>query len=250
MSTDIAVRVVCDTMGPHGAHITYQGEITQAGVMTLDQLFQSLMDYYRYQEVRLRLESPGGSVEAMQYVLKRMQHYEEQGKSIVICSTFMCASAAAVLLAMGKWKCRGVGRSTTLLFHTARIDSNMRGITASMSGNLAQSLHSLDHDLVDMLVERMVKMTGLQSALKALVLQRYQEVMQQAKSKDRAKRDFIGEVDPCRSDWVKGIAAVLRQEVDGGKFIFAFKKYLHRRMQLDKAMDVREAYVMCLIDSN
>jgi hypothetical protein len=249
MIKDTVVRVVCESMGPHQANVLYHGEITQDGVMTLDQIFQSLMDYYRYQQVNLRLESPGGSVEAMQHILRRMQHYEEHGKSIAIRSTFMCASAAAVLLAMGQWKCRVVERSTALLFHTARVDSNMRAMTASMSGNLSQSLTGLDRDLVEMLVDRMLRMTGSHRLLKALVSDRYREVEKQAKSKVRVRSDLCGEGDPRKSDWVKVIPTVLRQEIDGNKFINTFKKYLHLRMQRDTPMDVPEAYVLCLVDS-
>lgn len=249
MTNNLSVNVTCDSLKPDSASVFYQGEVTYAGVAELNRLLDSLFGYFKYEHVQLCLESPGGSVEALQYILRKLNGYEQNGRSVSIRSTFMCASAAAVLLAMGQWGARTVDRSARLLFHTARVDSHVRGMTATISGGLYQTLLEVDQGMVDMLVARMVSQSGSVDHLKALVGERFSQIKRQTRSETGGLFDLLDHVETRRSpDWVKPLTGMLRSGVEGEKFIKALKRYLHSRMQCDIQMDLLEAYALCLID--
>ena len=126
--------VVCKEMGAHEASVLYTGAMCQAGALALVDRIDSLFAYYRYNRIVLSIESPGGAVDGMEYVLRAMDTWAKDGKSVAVESTFQCASAAAFILAMGEWGHRRVDRGTFLLFHSARIDgSSMAGLTAASS---------------------------------------------------------------------------------------------------------------------
>ena len=124
------------------------------GAIALERQLDSLFGYYQYNCVELRLESPGGSVDALHYMLRQMTRYEERGKEVAVQSTFLCASAAAYPVSDGKWGHRRVDRSTNLLFHSARVEATGYGMTAATSTNLSNALSGIDHRLVDVLIQR------------------------------------------------------------------------------------------------
>lgn len=249
MSEQTANRVVCEHMGPDKAVVVYEGVICQVGAAALDQHLESLFGYYQYQRVDLRLESPGGSVEAMNYMLRQISRYEQDGKAVAVHTTFLCASAAAVLLAMGQWGERRVDQSTALLFHTARVDSNLQGMTAAISNNLSQTLLVADRRLISTLVGRMLHETGSEQALMELVRTRLQQI-ESDWNRLESILGFSGSGAPGkgRPEWMRELAKLARPEMADGKFIAALKKHLYLRMQRDMRMDLREAYCLCLID--
>jgi len=249
MNEQTVNRVICDHMGPDKAVVVYEGVICQAGASALEQQLESLFGYYQYQRVELRLESPGGSVEAMNYILRQLDRYEREGRVVAVRTTFMCASAAAVLLAMGEWGERRVDQTTALLFHTARVDSYLQGMTAAVSNSLSQTLLVADQRLVSTLVGRMLNKTGSEQALLELVRSRLQQVesdwnrLESRLGLSSAEADGRG-----RPEWIRALAKLARPELVDGKFTTALKKHLYIRMQRDVRMDLREAYALCLID--
>ena len=249
MNEQTVNRVSCQHLGPDKAVVVYEGVICQAGAAALDQQLESLFGYYQYQRVELRLESPGGSVEAMNYILRQIGRYEREGRAVAVRTTFMCASAAAVLLAMGQWGERRVDQSTALLFHTARVDSNLQGMTAAVSNSLSQTLLVADQRLVSTLLGRMLRETGSELALLDLVRSRLQQVesdWNQLESRlgySKAETEGRG-----RPEWMRALAKLARPEMADGKFTASLKKHLYSRMQRDVQMDLREAYALCLID--
>ena len=249
MNEQAVNRVSCEYMGPDKAVVVYEGAICHAGAAALIQMLESLFGYYHYRRVDLRLESPGGSVEAMNYMLRQIGRHEQEGRVVAVSTTFMCASAAAVLLAMGQWGDRRVDQSTALLFHTARVDSNLHGMTAAVSNSIFQTLLVADQRLVSMLVGRMLHETGSELALSELIRSRLQQV-----ETDWSKLDCclglskINKEGRARPDWARALAKIARPELQDGKFTVALKKHLYLRMQQDVRMDLREAYALCLID--
>ena len=107
-----AYSVVCTEMGPHQASLRYTGAMCQGGALALEFQFDRLFVYYKYRRVTLMMESPGGTIDGMDYVLRVIQRWAAQGRAVAIGSTFQCASAAAFLLSMGEWGRRRVDRST------------------------------------------------------------------------------------------------------------------------------------------
>lgn len=241
-------RVSCEHLGPDKAVVVYEGVICQAGAAALGQQLESLFGYYQYLRVELRLESPGGSVEAMNYILRQIGRYEREGRVVAVRTTFMCASAAAVLLAMGEWGERRVDQTTALLFHTARVDSNLQGMTAAVSNSLSQTLLVADQRLVSTLLGRMLNETGSEQALLELVRSRLQQVesdwsrLESQLGSSRTEAEGRG-----RPEWMRALAKLVRPELVDGKFTGTLKKHLYLRMQRDVQMDLREAYALCLI---
>jgi hypothetical protein len=185
----------------------------------------------------------------MYYMLRQIARYEQQGKAIAIRSTFKCASAAAILLAMGHWGERRVDQSTVLLLHTLRIDSNLKGMTATLSGSLSQSLTSADFHLLDILVQRMLDQSGSEAALIETVNARFKQVERNwSELETKLCPHIISNRRKSRPDWFRSLAKLDRAASADGKFTSDLRKYLYERMQSDFQMDLREAYVLCLID--
>ena len=241
--------VACEQMGPHNATVSYDGAICQAGAIALERHFHSLFDYYQYTRVDLRLESPGGSIEALHYILRQMAWYQQRGKDVAVHSTFTCASAAAILLAMGQFGHRTVDRSTNLLFHSARVQPNGHGMTAVASTNLSQALIGVDRHLVDVLIDRLVIQAGGEDSLARLVLDRchkLDEIWGDVASKLNC---LYPEVESKRRpDWFKALSKLAINSAERGRFALELKKHLYKRMQYDVRMDLREAFCTCLID--
>jgi ATP-dependent protease ClpP protease subunit len=249
MKEENSCTVVCEQMSPHNATIFYRGAICQIGASAMERQFKSLFDYYQYDCVDVRLESPGGSIDSMHYILRKMTDYEERGKKVSVRSTFVCASAAAILLAMGRWGNRIVDRSTTLLFHTSRIDTTGHGMTAAISVNLSQTLAGVDHRLVDVLINRMSRQAGGENALANLVIQRCRYVNENWDTLAESLNSLFSEgQSKRRPDWFKSLTKITRQGLEKGRFLQELKKLIHNRMQHDVRMDLREAFCLCLID--
>ncbi len=161
MDNTTAFSVVCTEMGPHEATLRYTGAMCQAGALALEYQFERLFGYFQYRRIRLLMESPGGAVDGLQYVLRVMKKWARQGRVVAVGSTFQCASAAAFLLSMGEWGKRRVDRGTLLLFHNARLEgSSFAQVTAELSTTLSQALSSVDSKLLDMMVDKMLFETG------------------------------------------------------------------------------------------
>jgi Clp protease len=249
MKDDITCTVVCEHTGPHEAVVSYSGAICHAGAIALERHFKNLFDYYQYNRIDLRLESQGGSIEALHYILRQMNAYEKRGKQVGVRSTFVCASAAAILLAMGQWGGRSVDRSTALLFHSARVQAAGHGMTAAISTNLSQTLNWVDIRLIDLLVERLVTQAGGEEALTHLVLERCHTLDCNWNDVASKLSSMYPEAESKRRpDWFKSLNRTARAGLERGKFPLDLKKQLYKRMQHDSRMDVREAYCTGLLD--
>jgi len=249
MKVENTCSVVCEYLGPHRAVILYQGAICLDGAMAVERQLGSLFGYYKYTDICLRLESPGGSIDAMQFILRKMRDYEARGMEVAVCSTFLCASAAAFILAMGQWGTRYVDRSSNLLFHSARVATGGHGMTAEVSTNLSQTLLNLDLRIVEVVVERIIAKAGGEVEFARLVLQRCAVVERDwdALSLELSGL-YAGRASKQRPDWLRGLKKSAQSALAKGSFASEISKILYRRMQLDVRMDLREAYCTCLID--
>lgn len=242
--------VVCTEMGPHEASVQYTGAMCQAGALALAYQFDRLFGYFKYHRIMLSLESPGGAVDGLDYVLRTMQRWAAQGRVVAIGSTFQCASAAAFLLSMGEWGHRRVDRGTFLLFHSARLQSgSFTEMTAALSINLSQALNSIDKKLLDVMVDKMLLETGCAKHLGHMVAARLHHVDINWKRLAVDLTTFTTAFDgKRRPDWLKEIQKWARPGADPNKFVLEMRQHLNRRLQRDVRMDLCEAYVLCLID--
>ena len=241
--------VRCKEMGPHEAFIGYDGVMCQAGALALEYQFDRLFGYYQYTRITLSIESPGGAIDGLEYVLRAMRKWASKGRSVAVQSTFQCTSAAAFLLAMGEWGRRRVDRSTFLLFHSARIESAGMGMTAAYSTNLSQALNSVDRKLLDVMVNKMILELKNAQGLADSVLARMRFVDRNWKDLAAGITTFTTGADGSRKpDWLKTVQKWSRFGDDPQKFVLELKKHLHQRLQRDARMDLFEAFVLCLID--
>jgi hypothetical protein len=240
----------CTEMGAHEAHVLYAGVVCQAGALALEHLLAKVFGYYKYRRITLSIESPGGAIDSLEYMLRCIQEWSTQGCSVAVRSTFQCASAAAFLLAMGEWGHRRVDRGTFLLFHGTRVEGqSMSAMTAALSSNLSTVLHSTDRKLLDVLMNRMLVQSGGATNLVDLVLARIRFVDQNWKDLAAKLTTFTAGVDGNRKpDWLKLVQRWSRLSTDPRRFVLEMKKHLNMRLQLDVRTDLCEAWVLCLID--
>ena len=237
-------------MGAHEASVPYTGAMCQAGALALVDRIDSLFAYYRYNRIVLSIESPGGAIDGMEYVLRAMERWAKDGRSVAVESTFQCASAAAFILAMGEWGRRRVDRGTFLLFHSARIDgSSMAGMTAAYSTHLSHALNSVDRKLLDVMINKMLLETGGAANLVDLVLARIRYVELHWKELAADLTTLTTGVDGNRKpDWLRALQKWTRHGADPRKFVLDMKKHLNLRLQQDARMELCEAFALCLID--
>jgi ATP-dependent protease ClpP protease subunit len=237
-------------MGPHEASLSYHGVMCQAGALALESQFKRLFGYFQYRKLVLSIESPGGTIDGLDYILRVMQKWAQEGRVVAVGTTFQCASAAAFLLAMGQWGQRRVDRNTFLLFHSARIDSSsMAAMTAAYSTNLSQALNNVDRRLLNVMVDKMLLETSGAPALADLVMARASFVNRHWKRLAAELTTFTSAADANRKpDWLKTVQSWKPPAADARKFVLELKKHLNLRLQRDMRMDLCEAYVLCLID--
>ena len=239
-----------ESMGQHEAVISYNGTLTQEGVLVLTGRLERLFGYYQYERVVLKLESPGGDVNALDYLLRILGKYAKSGHWVETQSTFMCASAGAVLLSAGSFGTRRVGPQTMLLYHCARLQSEKSEFTASSSVLLTQALLNIDRKLIDSLVARFIDACGAELGFVQVLTQRLKYVQGHW---DQLAPQLVtitsGDAARIAPDWLKPIKQVLNLQDNAGQCIASYKRYLIARFQKEQRMHALEAYVLCFIDA-
>jgi hypothetical protein len=220
------------------------------GALALEHQFDRLFGYFKYGRINLCIESPGGEITGLEYVLRAMDRWAEEGRYVAVRSTFQCASAAACLLSMGEWGKRSVDRTTFLLFHCSRVQGEGNSqITARASKQLSTTLDDLDRRLLDVIVGNMLTKTGGTNGLMDLVLRRARfldtDWVNVATNISTLTNAVRGDRKP---DWLKTVLKWERYANDSQKFVQEMKKHLVMRFQSEQRMDLCEAFVLLLID--
>ena len=241
--------LVCTEMGAQEAVLSYSGSLCRSGVLALEYQFERLFGYYKYERIVLSIESPGGEIDGLEYLLRTMAKWAGEGRVVAVRSTFQCASAAAFLLAMGEWGKRRVDRATFVLFHSTRIDSSaMGGMTAVHSTNLSQALSSVDRKLLEVLVNRMLTQTASAQGLADLIASRIGYLDTHWMEIAGGLSTLTGGGDTRKPAWLRALQKWTREGADPHKLVVELKKHLQSRLQHEARMDLREAYALCLID--
>ena len=132
--------------------IPLNGPLDDAITIDLVDRIRSLNRDYFYNEVQLRISSPGGKITALQYWVESVRQLQESGLRIATHGVAWVASAAAVMLSLGDE--RTAHRHATLLYHTGRLPGVDGELTARDAASIATALSGVDEEVVELLAER------------------------------------------------------------------------------------------------
>lgn len=226
------------------ARLDINAEITENLATAMEAGLQKLFHYYKYDRIVLRINSPGGLLNALRHMLQYIQQWRNRGCLIETEVTFCAASAAAVLLSFGQVGSRTAHQHTSLLFHHARISGTTNVITATGAKNIASALKTTDQGMLLRLVEHVVAGSGGTAAHCAQGIARCDLLSNQAAAIASALELPTDKKSPS---WLKSIAKMYL-DVDAQKNSAPYMRYLAARMEIDSPMDLREAYALCLLD--
>ena len=248
-STDIEPTISIQELGPHEATIDWNGCFTLDGAARFSKILDNLFGYYLYRSVTVNLESPGGQVVGLDYMLRAVDSWKRKGRNLAVRSTFECASAAALFLSYGKWGSRTVDKQTNLVFHGARFDPRSFSEFSAISSSLAsRHMSEMDNRIVEHLTTSLTTSAGSAEALRSLLFDRIQYVASNWEEIVYSMSSLTFHDENTRKpQWIKSIQKV-GSTSDPKAFLPAYIGYLSRRFQSDSRMDLREAYSLCLID--
>lgn len=232
------------TLQDHIAVINVSAEISESTAMAVEAALEKVGAYYQYERILLRVNSGGGLLRALRHMLDAIQNWREKGIRIETEVTFCAASAAAVLVSLGELGTRTVQRHSSLLYHHARLAGSDSAITATGANRLASLLESSDQKLMDRMITHMVDGSG-----------GIQHFARQGQMRCELLGDKSAEIavalelplEKKNPSWLKEITKVFN-EVEAKGALSSYQRYLAQRMEIDTAMDLREAYALCLID--
>jgi len=137
-------------------------EVSNESIFALCDEIDLAVDYYKYEAVEIQIDSPGGSVDSMEFYLNRLRSWRNRGVRISTLAMTKAASAAGVILAMGDIGRRRAFASADLLFHHTRTQIQ-RPLTASDMEWHSAVMKKLDHNIDDLLVQHLLTHPALQA---------------------------------------------------------------------------------------
>ena len=232
--------------------IILTGPINTASVKRLVQEMDYGFDYYQFSGITVQLDSPGGEYKAMLTLLDCMKRRQQANQLINMQATHVCASAAALVHAHGTWGTRTVEPDTHLLFHWARALFQVgQVVTSDMAVSLAKGLSTVDQKILERLVASMCAGAGGEQALVDTMSARLDSLLLHWDETARALSDGVDGRSANQCDWAKVLQKNIKRwqaECDVRKQVAGVVLCLKSRFEKDLAMDLREAYALCLID--
>jgi ATP-dependent protease ClpP protease subunit len=141
---------------PHDCRIIFNGPVHAESVKALIETSNLAFEYYQYPLVTIDIESPGGEIRALHYLMGQFDFWRSQGRRIATRASISASSAAAAILALGDQGERSVERSTTVLYHFARIFQTNSVLTAEKATDMAQKMNREDERMIDQLLTHIV----------------------------------------------------------------------------------------------
>lgn len=239
-------------MNEQSLTMTLNGEITSAAIQGLIAEIRLGFDYYKFTQITLRLNSPGGEYMAMDALINACNGYRSQDLIVHVQASQQCASAAALVLAHGHWGTRAVEPHTQLVFHWVRTQCHLGQIlTSNMAANLARGLSSADDKILERLVASMCRGAGNETALLKTIVERLDELLGNWSAIATEMTDGVYQNCTKSCEWVRELQRNVKRWTtltDTTKQKAGLITYLRSRFAKDSVMDVREAYALCLID--
>ena len=207
---------------------------------TLNQLF----GYFAYEQVVVRINSPGGDLGALSHILQSFEDWRGQGRVVHTQATFTAASAGAMLLALGHVGSRLVQRHTTVLFHQSRISQSLPAVTAETATRIAAVLRRSDQGLLNKVVLHVTSALGGVQALCEEGMARCTLLHSDAGEIVMA----LGNEPTIRTaKWLTAASSMYR-ECSRKDSWAPFHRHLAKRLAQDVSMPISEAFALNLID--
>jgi ATP-dependent protease ClpP protease subunit len=138
-----------------GPVIRLTGDIEMPLAYALVDEFSLLHDYYQFRDVQLHIDSPGGSADALHFLVHALEPWSRGDERIL--RTFgmnEVASAAAMLLSFGTVGYRAASKRSRLLYHSVRnVQRENTSHTVAQLKVVTRKLESWDRMFVDLLAE-------------------------------------------------------------------------------------------------
>lgn len=147
------------------AVVQLEGPLTQAQALELRDVFREAGDYWKYSDLTLELNSPGGELLALRALMYELKCWRARGRNLKTVSLGFTASAAAIALSLGNLGQRAVQPHSVLLYHHSRLMPPASELTAQHAANAATQLHMADRLLLDQLVAHICEGLGGAQAL-------------------------------------------------------------------------------------
>jgi len=135
--------------------IRLTGEIDMPVSYALLDEIKLLHDYYQFRTIDLHIDSPGGSADALHYLVHALDPWRRgEGRVLRTFGVNEVASAAALLLSFGTMGYRTASSRSRLLYHSVRsIQRENTTQTVAQMRVATRMLAHWDHRFVDLLVE-------------------------------------------------------------------------------------------------
>jgi len=181
----------------------------------------------------------------LMHICNAMATWRAQGKLIRTAASFRAASAAALLLSLGEMGQRQVLTHSSLLFHHVRVDVGGMALTSRSADQIVDSLRFHDTHLIGALLRHIESGLGGLDATAAEGRARCALISGQDTGPNSI---HLGSASGGRPKWLAALARVYEKSVSVGR-LKPYADHIHRRFEVDSAMDLGEAYALLLIDN-
>lgn len=136
--------------------VEFSKEVSYESITELCNQIDLAVDYYQYKHVVIKINSPGGELQALKKFLWHLKKWRNKVVRFETVGELTVASAAAFMLSLGDYGYRYCYPHTRLLFHYARL-SDVNNMTSRKSLHINQLLSDADAELRTEISEYIVK---------------------------------------------------------------------------------------------
>lgn len=139
----------------HAPCVRLTGEIDMPVCLALVDEIRLLRSYYQFRTIELQIDSPGGSVDGLLYILQSTKEWRG-GQGLVLRTVALneVYSAAAMLLSLGTVGHRQAMSSSRLLYHPMRTVFSQNTVrTVSQLKTTSRKLEEWDSRFLDIVTE-------------------------------------------------------------------------------------------------
>ena len=232
------------TYGAQQGSLEINTDISEASAIEIEKHLERLFGYYHYEQVTLKINSPGGAIVGLEHILECVQRWRDAGRSVQTLAMFRAASAAAMLMSLGEVGSRTAHRNTSLLYHHARVGSTAYTLTSGVADKLAAVLKVVDQGLVQRLVAHCNSGFGGGLGLANEGAARCQMLLTQGQE---IAQDLGVSEERRPLKWLKAVTRMWA-DCQARQSLAPCTRLLSARLEEDSGMDLREAWALGLLD--